>query len=150
MTKGVTKAEGSTLEVGDTFESDMQMRWGEADSLNHMNNVVYFRYMEEGRIQSFAAAGIESTDRCGPVVVHVSCDFFKQINYPSTVRVTHRVVRIGRSSLEHEVDLAVVEGDATDLRARGRSIMVWMDFELAKSAPWPPEVLSAMARTANR
>ena len=58
VTKGVTKAEGSTLEVGDTFESDMQMRWGEADSLNHMNHVVYFRYMEEGRIQSFAAAGI--------------------------------------------------------------------------------------------
>ncbi len=146
----MTQAEAPTLEVGDTFLCDLSMRWGEADSLNHMNNVVYFRYMEEGRIQSFAAAGIESTDRFGPVVVHVSCDFFKQINYPSTVRVTHRVVRIGRSSLEHEVDLAVVQDDGVDLRARGRSIMVWMDFELAKSAAWPPEVLSAMARAANR
>lgn len=148
----MTQTEEPTLAVGDTFACDLSMRWGEADSLNHMNNVVYFRYMEEGRIRSFAAAGIESTDRYGPVVVHVSCDFFKQINYPSTVRVTHRVVRIGRSSLEHEVDLAVVEGEGgqADLRARGRSIMVWMDFELAKSAPWPPEVLSAMARSANR
>ena len=146
----MTQAAGSTLAVGDTFVCDLSMRWGEADSLNHMNNAVYFRYMEEGRIQGFAAAGIESTDRFGPVVVHVSCDFLKQINYPSTVRVTHRVVRIGRSSLEHEVDLAVVEGEGVELRARGRSVMVWMDFELAKSAPWPPGVLTAMARAANR
>ena len=52
--------------------------------------------------------------------------------------------------MEHEVELSVLEGDRLDLRARGKSIMVWMDFELTKSAAWPAEVLEAMARVANR
>ena len=75
-------------------------------------------------------------------------DSFSKVSHSAVYQKLR--VRIGRSSLEHEVDLAVVAGDEIELRARGRSIMVWMDFELAKSAPWPPEVLSAMARTANR
>ncbi len=146
----MAQPDGRSLTVGDTFVFDLQMRWADADSLNHLNNAMYFRYMEEGRIQSFAAAGLQATDRYGPVVVHVSCDFLKQINYPATIRVCHRVARIGRSSIEHAVDLAVLENGASDLRAQGKSVMVWMDFELTKSAPWPPEVLAAMARVANR
>ena len=82
--------------------------------------------------------------------VHCSCDFKKPINYPATIRVSHRVVNIGRSSMEHAVDLSVVQGDQLELCAQGKSIMVLMDFESGKSHPWPPEILQALARSINR
>ncbi len=143
--------EGDTLHIGDTYDIDVNMRWADADSLQHLNNAVYFRFMEEGRISMFYAARITDSSRFGPVVVHCSCDFKKQITYPATIKVRMRLVKLGRSSMEHEVDLLVVEKDGTlDLRAQGRSVMVWMDFEAEKSHPWPPEVLKALATAVNR
>jgi acyl-CoA thioester hydrolase len=139
-----------SLRIGDTCEIDVKMRWADADSLQHLNNAVYFRYMEEGRISMFYSGNVPHNTGCGPVVVHCSCDFKKQITYPATIRVRHRLVSIGRSSMEHEVDLLVIEGAQLELRAQGRSVLVWMDFEAEKSRPWPPEVLAALATTVNR
>jgi acyl-CoA thioester hydrolase len=146
----VSGAENCPLKVGDTYEIDVPMRWADADALNHLNNAVYFRYMEEGRISMFYTGNVPQSNQFGPVVVHCSCDFKKSIVYPATVRVSHRLVRIGRSSMEHEVDLSVVTGDQLELRAQGRSVMVWMDFAADKSHPWPAEVLEALSRVVNR
>jgi acyl-CoA thioester hydrolase len=142
---------GPTLQLGDTYDIDVKMRWADGDSLQHLNNAVYFRFMEEGRISMFYSADITDSSHFGPVVVHCSCDFKKQITYPATIKVRMRLIKLGRSSMEHEVDLLVVEKDGTlDLRAQGRSVMVWMDFHAEKSHPWPPEVLQALAMTVNR
>lgn len=143
--------QGPTLQIGDIYDIDVKMRWADGDSLQHLNNAVYFRFMEEGRISMFYAARITDASRFGPVVVHCSCDFKKQITYPATIKVRMRLIKLGRSSMEHEVDLLVVENDGQlDLRAQGRSVMVWMDFEAEKSHPWPTEVLEALATTVNR
>ena len=139
-----------TLAVGDIFDLDVPMRWADADPLNHLNNANYFRYMEEGRIRMFYEGGIGQSDRLNPVVVHCSCDFKKPITYPATIRVSHRVVNIGRSSMEHAVDLSIVQGDQLELCAQGKSVMVLMDFDSGKSHPWPSEVLQALARSINR
>ena len=149
--KTLVDAAPPTLQVGDTYDIELNMRWADADSLKHLNNAVYFRLMEEGRVSMFYAGLIPDSDRFGPVVVHCACDFKKQITYPATIKVRHRLVRLGRSSMEHEVDLLVVEKDGRlDLRAQGRSVMVWMDFEAQKSHPWPQEVLEALASVVNR
>ena len=37
----------------------MSMRWGEMDSLAHMNNVAYLRYFEECRVAWFEELGID-------------------------------------------------------------------------------------------
>lgn len=139
------------LEAGDIFDFDLPMRWADADALNHLNNANYFRYMEEGRIRMFFEGKVQQSARYSPVVVHCSCDFKKPITYPAQIRVSHRVERIGRSSMEHSVDISVIQGDGQlDLCAQGKSIMVWMDFELNRSHPWPVEVLQALATSINR
>ena len=35
----------------------MTMRWGDMDALGHMNNAVYFRYLEPARISWFERLG---------------------------------------------------------------------------------------------
>ena len=139
-----------TLAVGDIFDFDLPMRWADADALNHLNNANYFRYMEEGRIRMFVEGSVRQSTRYGPVVVHCSCDFKKPITYPALIRVSHRLERIGRSSMEHAVDLSLVHDDGLELCAQGKSIMVWMDFELNRAHPWPEEVLESLATSINR
>ncbi|CUI33620.1 MULTISPECIES: acyl-CoA thioesterase [Achromobacter] len=132
------------LTVGDTHQVDLPLRWGDSDALNHLNNTLYFRLMEEARMRILYDAGFELPADDGAILAHASCDFLRPLTYPATVRVTHKVTRIGRSSAEFELLLEKV-GDDGGPYARGRNVLVWMDYVANTSAPWPPEVLAKMA-----
>ena len=132
-----------TLSAGDRYALDLPLRWGDFDSLNHLNNTVYFRLMEEARVQILYAVGLKIPDDCGVVLAHGSCDYLRPLNYPATVRVTHEVTRIGRSSIEFELILEKT-GDASGSYARGRNVVVWMDSVHNRAEPWPDDVLARM------
>ncbi|MBJ7263841.1 MAG: acyl-CoA thioesterase [Burkholderiaceae bacterium] len=132
-----------TLLKGDYFIVDLPIRWGDCDALQHLNNVAFFRLMEEGRVQMLVGSGIPWPKDHGPIVVHVSCDFLQPFSYPGTVRVTHTVMKIGCSSIEMEVTLA--PNDSPDsIHARGRTVAVWMDLAAKAAAPWPQNLLEGM------
>src|SRR5690606_41304970 len=38
-----------------TFETRIDVRWGEMDALRHVNNTAYFPYFEEARVRLFPA-----------------------------------------------------------------------------------------------
>ncbi len=76
----------------------------------------------------------------GTITAHASFDFLRTFTYPATVRVTHIVLRVGRSSLEFEVVLARNDTPQTP-HARGRTVVVWMDYVAGTAAPWPQAVL---------
>ena len=40
------------------FDMSMPIRWGDMDAFGHVNNTVYFRYMEQVRISWFEQLGI--------------------------------------------------------------------------------------------
>ena len=65
----------------------MPIRWGDMDAFGHVNNTVYFRYMEQVRISWFEQLGIAggNGDGQGPVIVNASMEFLKQLHYPGDV-----------------------------------------------------------------
>jgi acyl-CoA thioester hydrolase len=132
------------LAPGHTNVVELPLRWGESDALNHLNNTVYFRLMEEARIRILYAAGIRVPGDAAPVLAHASCDFLRALTYPATARVRHALTRIGRSSMEFELTIECV-GDAGGPYARGRNVLVWMDAAANAPTPWPPAVLRALA-----
>ena len=132
---------GRRLAVGDVFEYDIPMRWSDSDALNHMNNAMYFTFMEEARVKLLTDAGLDLPDEQVPVLAHSSCDFIRSVTYPATVRVHYQVLRIGRSSLECQINLTVPDQSADAVYARSRIVLVWMDWKTNKSVPWSDEVL---------
>ncbi|SSW68944.1 hypothetical protein AVE30378_03268 [Achromobacter veterisilvae] len=131
------------LAVGDIHQIELPLRWGDSDALNHLNNTLYFRLMEEARMQILYGAGFQLPADEGPILAHASCDFLRPLTYPATVRVTHKVTRIGRSSADFELLLEKAD-DPAGPYARGRNVLVWLDYVASASTPWPPEVLSQM------
>jgi acyl-CoA thioester hydrolase len=123
-----------------TFTLDVPLRWGDMDAMAHLNNVMYFRLMEEARIQWFAGLGF-STLPVGeaPILAHASCDFVRAMTYPGTARVTQIVTRVGRASVE--MSIVIERTDAPGVAyATGRTVIVWYDYTAQRSAPWPPSV----------
>ena len=76
------------------FQYEIPIRWGDMDAMGHVNNTVYFRYMEQTRISWFDAMGIDQNpDGEGPLVVNAHCTFLRQFEYPGTVLCRHYVGR---------------------------------------------------------
>ena len=133
-----------TLAVGDVHHVDLPIRWGDMDAMGHLNNTLYYRLMEEARMQIFYSARTQVAAHTGPILAHASCDFLRPVVYPAMVRVIHRVAAIGRASLTMDLLLTPPE-DQGKPYASGRNVLVWMDYVANTSAPWPPEVLAKMA-----
>jgi acyl-CoA thioester hydrolase len=120
------------------IDLSMPLRWGDMDAFGHVNNTVYFRFMEEVRISWFrqlaiAGANVEGQ---GPVIVNASMEFLRQLHYPGDVIGSMFVGPPGRSSFDTRFELFRAD-DPTTLYARGTAKCVWIDYEAAKSVQIP-------------
>lgn len=128
------------------YELDMPIRWGDMDAMGHVNNTVYFRYIEQCRIDWFTSMGIDAGPAgVGPVVVNASCEFLRQLEYPGTVRIRQFAGEIGRSSFQTHIEMTRVD-DLQTVYATGAARVVWVDFPRKKSVPLPAEIREAITR----
>ena len=75
----------------------MAIRWGDMDAMGHVNNAVYFRYIEQARIDWLGS--IDSSPEPtgdGPVIINAHCTFLKQLKYPGEIEVMTYVGPAGR------------------------------------------------------
>ena len=125
----------------------MPIRWGDMDAMGHVNNTVYFRYIEQARISWFdEIACTPNPEGEGPVIVNAHCSFIKQLKYPGEIEVSTLVGPPGRSSFEmyHEIRLVGADGQAGVLHSEGGAKVVWVNFPAEKSAPLPDELRSLL------
>ncbi|MFP5460800.1 MAG: acyl-CoA thioesterase [Gammaproteobacteria bacterium] len=127
------------------FQLEVPIRWGDMDAMGHVNNTVYFRFMEQTRISWFEAMGLDSRPEAGEgmVVVNAYCTFARQFEYPGTVLCRHYVGRLGNSSFETYVEMSRTD-DPDTVCAYGGAKGVWVDYAQQKSRPLPPQVREAI------
>ena len=123
--------------------SSISIRWGDLDALGHVNNTVYFRYMEQARIEwSFALqAAMRSAHSVPMVIVNASCTFLRPLTYPGEVEVRMLLSDPGRTSVISHYELR----SAAELFADGAAKIVWMDPVTNRPAPLP-ELVAAPLR----
>ena len=120
-----------------THETVIPIRWADMDLMGHVNNTVYFRYMEIVRIEWLEkSGGPPNPNGTGPVLVNAFCNFIKQLEYPGDVLARHYVANPGRSSFDTFITLERADEPGT-LYASGGAKTVWIDFPRQKSVPLP-------------
>ena len=76
------------------YTTRMPVRWGDMDAYNHVNNTVYFRYLEQTRVEWLEQIGcrVSPDEPIGPVIINAACTFFAPgILWPSTSTRSPRV-----------------------------------------------------------
>ena len=120
-----------------TLEMVMPIRWGDMDAMGHVNNTLYFRYMEIVRLEWLFKIGARpDPNGSGPVIVNAFCNFTRQLEFPGDVLARHYVANPGRSSFDTFISLERVETPGV-VYAEGGATTVWTDFKAQKSAPMP-------------
>lgn len=106
------------------------IRWGDMDAMGHVNNTVYFRFMEQARIGWFE--GLlppgEAWKGTGIVIANASCNFKRAMNYPGTVDVSVYVGPPGGSSVATFYELGI----GGELYADGAATVVFVDMARQK------------------
>jgi acyl-CoA thioester hydrolase len=113
------------------------IRWGDMDAMGHVNNTVYFRYMEQARISWFSSLVPENEawKSTGIVIVNASCNYKRPISYPGTVEVKVHVGSPGGSSVPTFYELRV---DADPVAyADGAAVVVFVNMKTQKPARIP-------------
>jgi acyl-CoA thioester hydrolase len=118
-------------------EVTLPLRWGDMDAMGHINNTLYFRYMEICRLDWLfqAGAGVDKAD-AGPVIVNAFANFLRQLEFPGDIRVTMFVANPGRSSFDTYHTIERVDQPGI-VYAEGGARTVWTDYRARKSAPMP-------------
>jgi len=120
---------------------DIDVAWGEMDAFGHLNNTIYFRYMESARIAYFEELNIEnfsSASGIGPILAHTSCNFIQAVVYPDKVRVGVKTIKLGTTSLTME---HLLVSEKLGIVAKGKAIVVTVDYEKGEKVSLPLELV---------
>ena len=118
------------------------------DAFGHVNNTVYFRYMEQARIEwLYAQAREHGTGYAadsGSVIVNASCTFLEPLVYPGDCEVRMYLGELGRSSVGSFYEIS------SDGRrfAEGAAKIVWVDRASGRSTTLPEAIAAPLRHAA--
>ena len=118
------------------------------DAMGHVNNIVYFQYLESARVGYFEGAGWDSRDtsptRRGPVLVTQTFNYRRQLRYAADVEVGVACTEVrGRSFV---LSYGVFRKGSDELIGDGSSVLVWLDYATNRAIEIPPEVRNLLVK----
>jgi acyl-CoA thioester hydrolase len=118
-------------------EMTVPIRWGDMDAMGHVNNTLYFRYLEIARIEWMHSIGaLPDPKGEGPVILNAFCNFYKQLEYPGDIRVKMYVSEPGRTTFESWGTIERIDQPGV-VYAAGGATTIWVDFPAQKSLTLP-------------
>ncbi len=130
---------------------DCHVRFSDVDVYGHVNNVKYFEFFQEARIDfirvvSGGAFDTESSQR--QVVARIDVDYKRPILFrPEPYAVESWVTRVGTSS--YSLGSRIVDGDAT-VYSTAEVVLVAFDVATGRSRPLSDEERSRLQAAPTR
>ena len=119
------------------YEMRIPIRWGDMDPMGHVNNTLYFRYLEICRVEWLREIGCPVNPQGeGPVIVNAFCNFYKQLEYPGDVLVKMYVSDPKRATFETWATMERPDQPGI-IYAAGGATTIWVNFPQQKSASLP-------------
>ena len=125
--------------------------WGDMDSFQHVNNVIYFRYFESARIQYFETLGwmdIMEKMALGPILGSTSCRYRIPLSYPDTVFVGAKITEMLEKRFTMEYLL--VSEQYTEPVAEGAGVVVCYDYKKNQSIRIPEVIRISIEKLEDR
>ncbi|MEZ9820532.1 acyl-CoA thioesterase [Shewanella sp. 10N.286.45.A1] len=127
------------------INTSINVAWGEMDALQHVNNVVYFRYFETARIDFFNQINLlEDLQKTavGPVISENQARYKRPVTFPDTLIVGVRISDINddRFMMHYNVFSQTQQAVTTI----GSSQVVMFNFKTGQKAQLTPQLLDAL------
>lgn len=128
-----------------------QVDWGHMDAFQHVNNIIFFRYFENVRVEYGIRIGITEdmeTKGEGPILGHAECKYIKPLFFPDTALTGVRVSAI-RGSDMHML-YKIVSQNRNEVVAVGTTIGVYYDYRAKHRIDFPQKLIDRMEKLEGR
>ena len=127
------------------LKTTVRVRFSETDALGHVNNVSYFIYMEQARVDFLKSLGFDFTNQDRFVaLVSAKCDYISQAYFDQEIEIETYVDKVGGKSFTLNQDLH--DKKTKKLIAKGQAVCVFLSQDKAQSLPidleWRTRLLS--------
>ena len=123
------------------------VKWGEMDAFQHVNNTIYIRYLEDGRLAVFEKLGLVeemNESKKGPIFASVTCDYLAPVTYPDTVHVATNIKQSAPKKIE--IEQVIYSEQMGKLAARSTSLCVYYDYAELGSCEVPQSIAQALLK----
>ena len=112
----------------------LPVQWGDMDSFQHVNNVMYLRWFESVRIAYMERAGMmQRMPDVGPILARQTIDYRFPLLYPDSVRAQATVTKLGNTSFT--MALRLTSESQGKVAAEGEAVTVMFDYRNEKAVP---------------
>jgi acyl-CoA thioester hydrolase len=116
---------------------EQNVAWGDMDAFGHVNNVMYYRYIESARIDYFDALNIFE-QKVLTVVASNQCKYLRPVFYPDQLKIAVRVEELRNSAMRMSYQLFSTAQNA--LVATAEAVIVCVDQNNMQKAAIPEDI----------
>ena len=116
-----------------TFTHRLVVRFRDCDAMGHVNNAVYFTFLEQCRIAWYQDMG--GMPGVSTMIVHAECDYRAPLFMQDEIEVRARMTKIGRTSMT--MSYALVRLSDGVLAAEASTVSVTIDAATHERVPVP-------------
>jgi acyl-CoA thioester hydrolase len=121
------------------FSIRVKVSFRDIDALGHVNNAVYFTYMESARAEYWMRLfDITELRELGFIVAHAECDYKIAARFGEELEVSIWTSSVGNSSFVWEYEIR--RAASGELVASGKTIQVYYDYATESKRLVPEEV----------
>ncbi len=118
------------------FSTTLEVIWRDLDALGHVNNAVYFTYLEYARMKYLQELNLAFRDLrdVGIILAEATCTYRSPLSLGERVTIWVRVSELHNSSFVFEYRM---EGEDGRLVATARTVQVCYDYAAGRPIPIP-------------
>jgi acyl-CoA thioester hydrolase len=125
------------------FCHPIEVRFRDVDAMRHVNNAVYFTYLEQARVAYWLALrGSYRVEDINFILARAECDYRHPITLGDAVDVRLWVSSFGRASFT--VDYEIVDRDSGRVFATAKTVLVMYDYARNAVVPIPDGLRTRM------
>ena len=121
-----------------------QVAWGDMDAFGHVNNVIYYRYMESARIDYMNKLDILRED-IYTVVASNQCKYIRPVFYPDQLKIGVRVEEVRSSAFR--MSYLLWSEQQQQVVATGDAVIVCVDKVEMKKIKIPDNIRKRLIET---
>jgi acyl-CoA thioester hydrolase len=115
------------------------VRFRDVDVMGHVNNAVYFTYMETARTEYWMRQfGSWDPQGVSFIVAHAECDFKTAAKLGDEIEISVWTSSVGNTSFIWTYEMK--NGKTGEIVAYGKTIQVYFDYRANRSLPVPEDV----------
>lgn len=117
------------------FETPIQVKYRDTDSMGHVSSPVYYDYLQHAYLEfMFKVLSVPKHEKLPHIMVKTACEYVQPAMFGDSLVVRGRVSGFGTKSFEIEHIMHRQDGQDTVV-ARGYSKHVMFDYESNKTTP---------------